>query len=402
MELVLSFVCGLALASIIAYFIFRGMLKMRDEQAEIRVKAQIEAHEKAMNELEKRLDETMNKVSEQVKTQTNEMLIRRQKEFSESSNNSINQIVTPLKDNIAELKKVMEAGNKELAERNGEMKERITSLMEHSEAARKSADELAAAFRHGNKIQGDWGETILEELLNSQNLKKGIHYHSQDYLKDELGKIVTNEEGSKLRPDIILHLDDKRDIIIDSKVSLAAYIDYVNAENEVDRINALKRHIDSLKAHVKELSSKDYSKYIQKPKISAGYVIMFVPNSVALWTAMNKETSLWRDAAEKNVYIADEQSLYAALKIVKLTWSQITQAQNHEQVYNLANEMIDRVGQFLKRYNDMGSALKKVNEEYEKGLKKLSPEGQSIINTSQKLLKLGAKNSDKNRIPEEL
>ena len=326
------------------------------------------------------------------------MLKARQKEFSESSNQSLGQIVNPLKENIAELKKAMEDGSKEQAERNGEMRERIKSLMEHSDAARKSADELAAAFKHGNKMQGDWGETILEELLSSQGLTKGVHFDTQAVIRDADGRTVRNEGGSILRPDVILHLDERREVIIDSKVSLSAYVDYVNAENELDRQNCLNAHLDSIKKHVKELAAKDYSSYVKLPKVSAGYVIMFVPNMGALWTALNAEPDLWRKAADQNVYIADEQSLYGALKIVSMTWTQVAQAQNHEKVYELANEMIDRVGQFMEKYEAVGKALKKASDEYEAAERKLSPQGQSIINTSNKLIKLGAKNSDKHPI----
>ena len=333
-----------------------------------------------------------------MKSETSQMLKERQKEFSESSSQSLGQIVNPLKDNIAELKKAMEEGSKEQAERNGEMRERIKSLMEHSDAARKSADELAAAFKHGSKIQGDWGETILEELLSSQGLTKGVHFETQAVIRDSSGRIVKNDDGGIMRPDVILHLDERREVIIDSKVSLTAYVDYVNAENEAERQNCLKAHLESIRKHVKELAAKDYSRYVQAPKISAGYVIMFVPNMGALWTALNAEPDLWRRAADQNVYIADEQSLYAALKIVRLTWTQVAQAQNHEKVYELAQEMIDRVGMFMEKYDAVGKALKDASDRYEEGKKKLAPQGQSIINTSGKLIKLGAKNSDKHPI----
>lgn len=363
------------------------------------IAAREEAHKNAMDSLQKRFDETMSKVSAQVKAETSEMLKARQKEFSETSNLSLGQIVNPLKENIAELKKAMEEGNKEQAERNGEMRERIKSLMEHSDAARKSADELAAAFKHGNKIQGDWGETVLDELLTSHGLTKGVHFDTQAVIKDKDGKVVKNEDGVMMRPDVILHLDGKREVIIDSKVSLTAYVDYVNAENEADRAAYLKAHVDSIKKHVKELAAKDYSSYVQSPKVSAGYVIMFVPNIGALWTALKAEPDLWRKAAESNVYITDEQSLYGALKIVNITWTQVAQAQNHEKVYELANEMIDRVGIFMEKYEAIGKALDKATSEYNDGKKKLLPSGQSIINTSGKLLKLGAKNSDRHPVP---
>lgn len=362
------------------------------------VEARDNAHREAMDALQKRFDETMDKVSAQVKADTGEMLKARQKEFAENSNISLGQIVNPLKENIAELKKAMEDGNKEQAERNGEMRERIQSLMKHSDAARKSADDLAAAFKHGNKMQGDWGETILEELLSSQGLTKGVHFDTQTVIRDKDGKPVRNEDGGIMRPDVILHLDERREVIIDSKVSLTSYVDYVNAENEVDRQTFLKAHIESIKKHVKELAAKDYSGYVQSPKVSAGYVIMFVPNVGALWTALNSEPDLWRKAADANVYIADEQSLYGALKIVKLTWTQVAQAQNHEKVYELANEMIERVGLFMEKYEAVGKALQKASDEYDDGLKKLDVKGQSIINTSGKLIKLGAKNSDKHSI----
>lgn len=362
--------------------------------------ARAAAHKEAMDALQARFDETVSKVTAQVKEQTNEMLKARQKEFSETSNQSLGQIVNPLKENIAELKKAMEEGNKEQAERNGEMKERIKSLMEHSDAARKSADELAAAFKHGSKVQGDWGETILEELLNSHGLTKGIHYDTQAVIRDKNGNVVRSEEGSMMKPDVILHLDERREVIIDSKVSLTAYVDYVNAENEADRQVHLKNHIESIKKHVRELAAKNYSSYVQSPKVTAGYVIMFVPNIGALWTALKAEPDLWRKAAEQNVYIADEQSLYGALKIVSLTWTQLAQTQNHELVYKLANEMIERVGIFMERYDAIGAALQKATLEYGEGKKKLMPQGQSIINTSNKLIKLGAKNSERHPVPE--
>ncbi len=458
MEILLSFVAGLVIAALVAVFVVKKIVRTRTEQAEMSVKLQVESiykaenaslqsdlkhsedrvkelqsaveaakaegsqqvvtakaeaakalesakgewaqrHKEDMDALQARFDETMAKVTAQVKAETNEMLKARQKEFSESSNLSLGQIVNPLKENIAELKKAMEEGNKEQAERNGEMRERIKSLMEHSDAARKSADELAAAFKHGSKIQGDWGETVLDELLTSHGLTRGVHFDIQAVIKDKDGKVVKNEEGSTMRPDVILHLDERREVIIDSKVSLTSYVDYVNAESEIDRATYLKAHVESVKKHVKELAAKDYSAYVQSPKVSAGYVIMFVPNIGALWTALKAEPDLWRKAAEANVYITDEQSLYGALKIVSLTWTQVAQTQNHEQVYKLANEMIERVGLFVKKYDAIGVALEKATSEFNEGKKKLLPTGQSIINTSNKLIKLGAKNSDKHPIP---
>ena len=283
---------------------------------------------------------------------------------------------------------------------SGEMKANIENMMRQSMAAKESADELTRVFKHGAKVQGDWGETVLDELLQAQGLTNGIHYDTQATIKDATGNTIRSDEGSIMRPDVILHLDQRRELIIDSKVSLTAFLDYANAENEEDRQRYLKAHIESIQKHVKELSAKDYSSYIQPPKVKMDYVIMFVPHTGALWTALNAQPDLWRKAMEKNVFIADEQTLFAALRIINLTWTQIVQAQNHEKVYTLANEMLNRVGQFWKEYEAMGKALSKLNEAYEDGRKKITEGGQSINTTANQLIKLGAKQSDKNPLPQ--
>ena len=346
-----------------------------------------------------KFDETVGKMTAQLKAATEDMLKQRQKEFSDSSKENIGQVVTPLKETIEKMKQALNDTALKQSQINGEMKAGIENMMRQSEAARNSADELANALRHGNKMQGDWGEAVLDELLRSQGLTPGVHYDVQAVLKDASGRTVYNEQGSMLRPDVILHLDESRDVIIDSKVSLSAFVDYVNAETEEDRQRYLKEHIASLNQHVKELSQKDYSSYVQPPKIRMDYVIMFVPHTGALWTALNIQPDLWRKAMEKNVFIADEQTLFAALRIINMTWTQIAQVRNHEKVFELANEMIDRVGQFMKKYEDIGSALEKAQKAYEEGGRKLQPGGQSIITTCGKLQKLGARNSLRNPVP---
>ena len=298
------------------------------------------------------------------------------------------------------MKKAMDENTEKQTSMSGEMKANIENMMRQSMAAKESADELTRVFKHGAKVQGDWGETVLDELLQAQGLTNGIHYDTQATIKDATGNTIRSDEGSIMRPDVILHLDQRRELIIDSKVSLTAFLDYANAENEEDRQRYLKAHIESIQKHVKELSAKDYSSYIQPPKVKMDYVIMFVPHTGALWTALNAQPDLWRKAMEKNVFIADEQTLFAALRIINLTWTQIVQAQNHEKVYTLANEMLNRVGQFWKEYEAMGKALSKLNEAYEDGRKKITEGGQSINTTANQLIKLGAKQSDKNPLPQ--
>ena len=357
-------------------------------------------HREALQTQQRQFEETMEKVSAQMKVATDEMLKQRQKEFADASNQNLGQIVNPLRETIDQMKQVMAENTEKQTKMGGEMKANIENMMRQSEAAMKSADELNRTFRLGNRVQGDWGETILDELLESQGLKRGIHYDTQPYIRDAAGNIIHTESGSTMRPDVILHLDQRREVIIDSKVSLTAFMDYANATTEEERKRLLKAHIDSLKSHVRELSTKDYSAYIKPPKARMDYVIMFVPHSAALWTALNAQPDLWRNAMSQNVFIADEQTLFAALRIINLTWTQIAQAQNHEKVYALANEMLERVGQFMKKYDAIGQALKRATQAYEEGGNKLAPSGQSILTTCAKLQKLGAKQSDKNPLPQ--
>lgn len=357
-------------------------------------------HEEAMEAQQKRFDETVRKVSAQVKSATDDMLKQRQKEFSESSNANLGQIVNPLKETIDKMKKAMDDSTLKQTEMSSAMKVTVENMMRQSEAARKSTDELTRVFRHGTKVQGDWGERVLTELFEAQGLTPGIQFDVQPVIRDASGNVVKSESGSSMRPDVILHLDDRRDVILDSKVSLSAYMDYVNAGSDEDRQKFLKAHIESMRKHVRELAAKDYSSYIRPPRVRMDYVIMFVPRTAALWAVLNAEPDFWRKAMAQNVYIADEQTLYAALRIINLTWTQIAQAQNHEKVYALAEEMMDRVGQFMKRYEALGKSLDAAVKSYEDAGKKLSPTGQSILQTCAKLEKLGARQSRTNPLPQ--
>lgn len=366
-----------------------------------RDKEEWQAHTRDMLDAQQaKFDETIAKVTAQMKSATEDMLKRRQEEFATSSNTSIGQIVNPLKETIDKMKEAMRENTIRQTSISSEIKTQAENMMRQSAAAKESADELTRVFRHAGRVQGNWGEIVLNELLESQGLTENVHYELQSSIRDASGDVVRNDNDHGMRPDVILHLDQKREVIIDSKVSLTAFMDYVNAEDENDRQKYLRAHVESIQKHVKELAAKDYSSYVKPPKVKMDYVIMFVPNTGALWAAIGAQPDLWRNAMEKNVYIADEQTLFAALRIINMTWTQIAQAQNHEKVYALANELMDRVGQFMDRYKAIGKALENAGKAYEAADKKLQPTGQSIIQTCAKLQKLGAKQSSRNPIPE--
>ena len=400
MEIVIGILC--AVAGLFAGFLLGAGKARKDYQAH--TQELLDAREKAYDDMlaaqQSKFDETIAKVTAQMKSATEDMLKRRQEEFAASSNTSIGQIVNPLKETIDRMKEAMKENTLKQTSISSEIKTQAENMMRLSAAAKESADELTRVFRHAGRVQGNWGEIILDELLESQGLTKGVHYELQSSIRDAAGDVVRTEDDRSMRPDVILHLDQKRDVIIDSKVSLTAFMDYVNAQDENERQRYLKAHVESIQKHVKELAAKDYSSYVKPPKVKMDYVIMFVPNTGALWAAVGAQPDLWRNAMEKNVYIADEQTLFAALRIINMTWTQIAQAQNHEKVYALASEMMDRVGQFMDRYKAIGKALENAGKAYEAADKKLQPTGQSIIQTCAKLQKLGAKQSSRNPIPE--
>lgn len=344
----------------------------------------------ALEALQGRFDETVAKMKAELENATAEMLKSRQSEFQTSSREEVSKILEPLNNNIREMREAVKDNTLKHTEIGGKLFSNIQLVMEHSDAAKKSADRLADALRGGGRIQGDWGETVLTELLQSQGLEEGVHFDTQSTLRDAAGNVIKGEDDRRMRPDVILHLDRERDVIIDAKVSLSAYLDYMEAETDESRELALKNHIQSIENHVSELARKDYSSYVLPPKVRMNYVIMFVPNTAALYAATSRKTDLWRKAMERNVYIADEQTLYAALRIINMTWRQIAQAENHEKVYALANEMLDRVSMFMEKFTKIGKQLDDARKCYDDAFGKLKDSGQSIPQTCRKLTALGA------------
>lgn len=347
-------------------------------------------HRSDTEALEKRFADTIKALREQVENTTNAMLKQRQEEFSDASTKNIDSIVKPLKETIDKMKEEMAKNSTVQTTMSAEIKTNMEHMIRQSIEAQKSAEELTRAFKHESKTQGDWGEVVLSNLLQKQGFTEGKDFETQVVMRDEDGNTIRPDEGENLRPDVLLHLDDKRDVIIDSKVSMTAYIDYANAEDELTRRHFLKEHINSLKKHVDELSAKNYTQYQINPHLD--FVIMFVPQSPALWVALNEDNSLWQDAMQKKVFIADEQTLYAALRIIRITWTHIDQEQNHKRLYELAQEMIERTGNFLKEYDTIGENLQDALDAFESSRKKLLPGGRSIGTTANQILKLGIDN----------
>lgn len=348
-------------------------------------------HRSDTEALEKRFADIIKALREQVENTTNTMLKQRQEEFSDASTKNIDSIVKPLKETIDKMKEEMAKNSTVQTTMSAEIKTNMEHMIRQSIEAQKSAEELTRAFKRESKTQGDWGEVVLSNLLAKQGFTEGKDFEVQVVMRDVDGQTIRPDEGGEsLRPDVLLHLDDKRDVIIDSKVSMTAYIDYANAEDELIRRQYLKEHIVSLKKHVDELSAKNYTQY--QTNLHLDFVIMFVPHVPALRDAMEEDPTLWQDAMQKKVFIADEQTLYAALRIIRITWTHLDQEQNHRRLYELAQEMLERTGNFLREYDSVGRNLQEALSVYDSSRKKLLPGGRSIGTTASQILALGIDN----------
>lgn len=349
-------------------------------------------HKESADQMNARFQETIALMKEEVQNSTRQLLRDRQTEFAAMSQEKLNSIMEPLNRNIASMQEAVKENTLKNTGFNGELQQSIKSVLEQSLKAKESADKLVSALTLSNKGQGNWGERILTELLESTGMKEGIHFHTQEFIQEN-GRRVLGEAGSGLQPDVILHIEKGHDVVVDSKVSLKAFFNFNDAETPMERDKYLAEHISSLKKHVKELAGKDYAKHLTG---ALDYVIMFVPITQALYVATQKDPSLWREAMEQRVYIADEQTLFAALKIIDLNWRQQAQADNHAQIFKLADEMLDRIRQFVEHMQKMGKALDGAQKSYNDAYQKLSEGQQSIAKTCRKLTDLGAKYDKKN------
>ena len=250
------------------------------------------------NEMRTRqFEEQLRLVREQLQNATQELLKQRVQELSVQNTTQMNAIIRPLKETISDMKTAMDQSRDTHNKNTASLEKAIEEVMKRTVEIGAEADKLAHALRNENKTQGNWGEMILDELLESQGLKEGVHYEKQVTLRDRSGKAILNEEtGRRMIPDTILHYPDGKDAVIDSKVSLTAFVDYQNAETDEERAEALQRHVRSVRQHVAELARKDYSAYIKSPRQALNYVIMFVPNEGALQLALSEAPDLWRDA----------------------------------------------------------------------------------------------------------
>ena len=340
----------------------------------------------------KQFETQINALKSELQNTTEKLLQQREESLSKANNAQIDALLNPLKNEIEGMRKSMTDNIKTSSENKASLEKAIEELMKRAQDIGNDANNLAKALKNETKTQGNWGELILENILEKSGLTEGEHYEKQTAIKDSKGNTVFHDEtGRRLIPDVVVHYPDNKDVVIDSKVSLTAFVDYCNAADETEEVFAVKRHLQSMRSHYKELQKKNYSSYIKAPRVSLDYVIMFVPNESAMQLALYEDASLWREAFENGVFITSEQNLLALLRMIQLAWSQVKQARNQQEVFDEVNKLLDRVGDFMKRYEDLGKKIESLQTSYVDTRKKLYDGNQSVVKAAEKLVEMGGK-----------
>lgn len=349
---------------------------------------------------EAQFQEQLRTAREQLQNMTQQLMETTATKLKASNTETMSDITQPLKEAISNMQKAINDNQKESAAHSASFREQMLQMMQQTQQLGEKAESLTNVLRRDNKVSGNMGEIILGDLLASQGLTEGTHYEVQARLRDELGRPLKNDEtGREMQPDVILHYPQGQDAIIDSKVSLVAYEKYVNSEAPEDKERYLQDHIKSVRNHVNELARKDYSKYIKNGRDAIDFVIMFVPFESSLQLALANDPTLWREAFEKKVFVTGEQNLLGILHMIHIAWVQNQQAENQEKVFGLAEQLLDRLGDFVQRYNDLGIKLQAVQKAYDNTNNKLITGRQSVVQKGQELIALGAKENVNRKIP---
>ncbi|MBO7130534.1 MAG: DNA recombination protein RmuC [Fibrobacterales bacterium] len=338
--------------------------------------------EKRLAESKQQFDELQNAAKAQFKAAADEILERKTAKFTETNRTNIDRILEPLKTQLEEFKKAVEKNGQDSATQYGGIKESIELLVKTASSVGSKADSLAEAIKGDSKTQGDWGETLLETILQSTGLRKGVHYRTQENVKDEI--------GSNFRPDVVVDLPDRRCVVVDSKVSLAAYKDYCDARDDAGRDAALKAHLASVQKHVDELADKNYEGMVSG---ALDFKMMFVPVEPAFLVAVQAKPSLWTDAYRKKVVIVSPTNLIACLRIVEDLWKREDRNRNALEIARRGGLLLDKFHGFLENFAEIGARLGKAEEAYGKAYKQLAEGNANLVSQAESLEKLGVKAS---------
>ena len=366
--------------------------QMRDgrESLQQQLRSQQESQQQQMQQQMALLREQMSTTSERV-------LKERAAELSAVNSEQLSKILDPLQDDLRQMRSQTEKMQKDHNDSLLQLKAAIQVNMERERAMGEQTERLAQALTGQNKIQGNFGELKLTQILEQMELERGLQYDTQETMRDEQGRTITSDEGRRMVPDAVLHFPDGRDVIIDSKMSFTAFVDYQNAETDAERDAALRRHLASMRQHVRELAQKQYFRYAKSDKGRLDFVLMYVFQESALQLALQSDTTLWKEAYDQGVVISGSQSLYMTLRVLELTWKQTRQVENQEKMMQCANTLVERVQLFAERFERVGEMLDKTRRSFDDLNTVTAPSGPSITTAARNLLKFGAQESKKKK-----
>lgn len=335
---------------------------------------------------------------EQMKTTSETVLKARQEELGERNREQVGKIVDPLQKSLKDMQEALMLSKEQQKEALARLDETIKLNMKQSASLGETADRLTRALTGEVKVQGNFGELKLKQLLEDLELKEGEQFDTQETLRDKAGRGMRGDDGRGMIPDFILHFPNNRHFVVDSKMSLTDYERYMNAEDGTPEKSAyLKAHIESVRAQVKRLAKKEYTKYLPEGYNRLNFAIMYVPIEGALNLALLNDTTLWHEAYEQGVMILGPQTMYMNLRVLEMMWTQVRQLNNQQAMIDAANLVIERVQDFGMRFADveasMNDTIKKINR-----LKITTAEGgPSIITAAKSLIKAGAKENKRKK-----
>lgn len=315
--------------------------------------------------------------------------------FVNANKNELDKVINPLKEKLSEFgNAVSKAYNDESKERFS-LKEQIEKLVLSSRQISDDTRKLTDALKGKSKIQGDWGEHVLETMLEKSGLTKGREFDTQETLRDESGKVLLSEDEKRLRPDVIVHYPDSTDIIIDAKTSLTAYMKYMEAEEDSIRNVAVNEHVASVRNHVNELASKKYQDYVR----SVNFVMMFIPNDSAYMLAMNAAPDLWMEAYNKWVMIVSPTHLISVLKMVSVLWRKEEQNVNTRNIARAAGEVYVKLTGFCESMEKVGKSIETAQRNYDEAVRRLSTGKGNAIRRLEQIKMMGV-DVKGNKIPQ--
>lgn len=374
--------------------------KLLLSQKELELKYEKQKSEAVRQQADEKLAEQIRFLQAELTNTTQKLLDIRSEKLEQTNRTQMSSIIDPLKETISKLEKEMKDTQTQHGNTTTRLEQSIKNLVEKTESIGTRADRLVETLLYQPKSQGDWGELVVKEMLESQGLKEGIHYVYQPTLRDEKGQTLRNEETNKImRPDFILHLDDKEDVIIDSKMTITSYDNYVHAKTDDEREMFAKEILTSIHNHINELRRANYAAYIENGRKSADFVFMFIPNEGAMQVAMAHEKNLWRETFLKDrIFIVSEMNLYAALRIVNVTWRQIEQNKSYVKVFQTVGLLLDRLNGFIEKFGKVEKSLQQATKAYEEANHQLMIGSRSVLDTGYRLRDMGVKT--KKALPE--